>query len=354
MISCQHDLRLRIAVVDPCSSNGYDLSDLAAGGMGGTEASILRVAASLKPRFDVAHYQNGRRSEHLSDVGRLCPLDQIDRQPALQHDALIVINRWKVALRLRKLFPQAPILLWLHVYPGRHNRGMGALLRAANIDVICVSRSHAKRFLEFVVDGSEPRTHIIYNPIADELVPDTTVRDPNRLLFASSPHKGLAQVFAQFAALKRHLPDLTLAIADPGYLKWDTGPAPEGAVFLGSLSHAALVQEMRSCLCLFYPQTTFAETFGLVLTEANAVGTPVLVHDGLGANAEIVADMQQRVNGHDDADIRARIISWRQSLPRVTANPGFRLSRVTEAWHQLLVQTALTRTHSFKSCRLTA
>ena len=30
-----------------------------------------------------------------------------------------------------------------------------------------------------------------------------------------------------------------------------------------------------SCSCLFYP-STFKETFGLVLAEANAVGTPVI------------------------------------------------------------------------------
>src|SRR5690606_37804049 len=124
--------------------------------------------------------------------------------------------------------------------------------------------------------------------------------------------------------------------ADPGYLRWDTGPAPEGVVFLGALSHGALIGQMRRALCLFYPQTTFAETFGLVLAEANAVGTHVLVHDGLGANAEIVADANRRVDGHDRAQMLARIRAWRRAPPHVGANPAFRLDAVARDWTDML------------------
>ena len=326
--------RVPLMIVDPCSAAGYDLPDLETGGLGGTEATVLRVATALSPRFEITHYQNGRSHRHLSGAGQLRSLQDLDEQqrPA----ALIVINRWKVAFKLRRLHPDTPICLWLHVYPGRHNRKMGAALKAADITVICVSETHARELMGFLGAEDVPPIRVIYNPLDDTLHPDATPRDPDRLLFASSPHKGLAEVFSQFATLRRDIPELTLAVADPGYLRWDTGPVPEGVVFLGSLSHRALIRQMRRALCLFYPQTTFAETFGLVLAEANAVGTPVLAHRGLGANGEIVADAAQQVDGHDPAQILARIREWRRAPPQVTANPAFRLGRVAGDWAQLL------------------
>tara|TARA_R110002096_G_scaffold235626_1_gene425956 strand:+ start:1060 stop:1392 length:333 start_codon:yes stop_codon:yes gene_type:complete len=108
------------------------------------------------------------------------------------------------------------------------------------------------------------------------------------LFFCSSPHKGLNQVFRQFAALRERFPKLTHEVADPGYLAWDTGKIPDGVWLRGSLSHDRRIGRMRRALCLFYPQDSFAETFGLVIAEANAVGTPFLVQRGLGANDEVV------------------------------------------------------------------
>ncbi|MGK7650976.1 glycosyltransferase [Roseovarius sp. B08] len=295
---------------------------------------MLRVAKALGSRFAITHYQNGRDDRRLSEAGELRPIQDLDaaKEPA----TLIVINRWKVAIKLRRQHPDTPVFLWLHVYPGRHNRKMGAALKAADITVICVSNTHARELAAFLGADNAPRIRVICNPIDDALRPDDTPRNRDRLLFASSPHKGLGEVFEQFATLRDALPTLTLAVADPGYLRWDTGPVPRGVVFMGSLSHRSLIRQMRRALCLFYPQTTFAETFGLVLAEANAIGTPVVVHGELGANAEIVADADQRVDGHDPAQILARIRAWRDAPPQVTANPAFRLSKVARDWTRLL------------------
>ncbi|MFU8863550.1 MAG: glycosyltransferase [Rhodobacterales bacterium] len=332
--------RQRIAFVDPCSADGYDLPDIARGGLGGTEATVLRVAAALRQDFDVTLYQNNRAGRFWSEAGDLQPLEQVYRTAAGSLGTIVVINRWKVALKLRKLHPDAAIYLWMHIYPGRHNRKMGAALAAAGITVIAVSQTHANALTTFMGEVSRasetPPVKVIYNPLADDLRPDSTPRDPNRLLFASSPHKGLAEVFEQFRTLRACIPELTLAVADPGYLRWATGPVPEGVIFLGSLSHPALIRQLRRSLCLFYPQTTFAETFGLVLAEANAVGTPALAHAGLGANDEVLCDTDQRIDAHDPAQIAARIQAWRRNPPRVTANPGFRLSAVARNWTRLL------------------
>ncbi|MCL3882594.1 glycosyltransferase family 4 protein [Marivita sp. GX14005] len=333
--------RVRIAIVDPCSASAYDLPSLGQGGLGGTEATILRMARALGSHCDITHFQGGRAQPGRSAAGRLMPLK--DGLGVLGCDIAIVINRWKVALRLRKRNPSLPILLWLHVYPGRHNRKMGAALKAAGVPVICVSHTHARTLSAFLGRRDTPPLRVIYNPIDDDLAPDETPRDCNRLLFASSPHKGLAEVFAQFETLRSALPDLELAVADPGYLAWRTGAVPKGVRFLGELPHPDLIAEMRRSLCLFYPQTSFAETFGLVLAEANAVGIPALVHAGLGANSEILDDPKQCVNGHEPAQLLDRVREWRETPPRITGRDEFRLSRVAEKWLDMLCASVPAR-----------
>ncbi len=323
-----------VAIVDPCCAAGYTPRMLRAGGLGGTEATVLRVSRALGPRTTVVHYQKGRDSAEATPAGRMLPLDDAFVPGAAT--TFLVINSWKVACKLRKAHVQARILLWLHIHPGRHNRAMAVALNSADIGVVCVSQSHAAQLRTFLGGDTPLQIDHIHNPIADSLCPDTTPRDPDRLLFASSPHKGLAQVFRQFSAARAAISGLTLAVADPGYLAWNTGPVPEGVSFLGTLPHESLIAEMRKALCLFYPQNTFAETFGLVLAEANAVGLPVLVHRDLGANAEVVGDPAQLIDGTNTAMIVDRLREWRAAPLIVRGNADFGLDTVVGRWADIL------------------
>ncbi|MCQ0969590.1 glycosyltransferase family 4 protein [Paracoccus sp. TK19116] len=323
-----------LAIIDPCCAKGYAPADLKAGVLGGTEATVLRVTQALSSDLQIIHFQKGRDGSQDSFAGRLCPLDSLPDDPPAE--MAVVLNSWKLACKLRKSWPETPVTLWLHIHPGKHNRKMGEALSQAGVEVICVSQSHADTLAAFLPGGPRPRIHVAYNPIDETLAPDETVRDQNQLLFASAPHKGLRQVFAQFAALRELMPDLRLSVADPGYLAWDTGPVPKGAQLLGPLPHDRLIARMRHSLCLFYPQDSFAETFGLVLAEANAVGTPVLVQRGLGANDEVVTDPDQRLDGFDAARVAQRLRNWQAWPPHVVANPSFRLSTVATRWRTLI------------------
>lgn len=93
---------------------------------------------------------------------------------------------------------------------------------------------------------------------------------------------------------------------------------------------------MRRALCLFHPQTRFADSFGLVVAEANALGAPALVPRGLGANAEMVSSAERLVDGDDPAAIEARPRDWRARPPAVAANPRFRLTAAARDWRRVL------------------
>lgn len=323
-----------IGIVDPCCSVPYAPDLPQAPGGGGTEATVCRIVRALRGEFRFALFQTPvTRSAAVAGVS-VHPLEDAMLPSAAR--AFLVINSWKVACRLRRAHPDCPISLWLHVYPGRHNRRMGAALHAASIDVICVSRTHVMALARFLAPGPSPRISHIYNPVDDTLRPDATQRNPQRLLYASSPHKGLAEVFSRFRELRLRQPALQLRVADPGYLSWETGPVPPGVRFLGRLDHGRLMREMRRALCLFVPQTSFAETFGLVFAEANALGLPVLAQCGLGANDEILTSAGQLIDAANPAAIAARIESWQRAPLKVALPDRFRLSQVVECWRTRL------------------
>jgi glycosyltransferase involved in cell wall biosynthesis len=326
-----------LRIIDPCAPRAYTtLDDMHC--LGGTEATVLRIARSLAGTQDVTVEQAVRDAHDVADGLRFVPMDLMRTAGR----TIIVINSWKVALICRRRNPDARICVWQHVVPGRHNRQMGADLADAGITIICVSHSLAATVRRLLPGGVEVTA--IHNPVADDLLADATPRDPDLLLFASSPHKGMDQVARAFATLRRTLPGLRLELADPGYLAWNIGAFPEGVVALGTLTHAGVIAKMRQALCVFYPQTRFAETFGLVIAEANAVGCPALVHRGLGANDEVVSDASQCVDGADSAAIADRIIAWRKTPPTVTLRPQFRLGSVLADWRGFLAQSAACST----------
>lgn len=318
-----------LRIIDPCAPRCYDTKE-SLQGLGGTEATVIRIAESLTSDHSVTVEQAVRTDRCSHGNIRFAPIDL----SKVRGDVILVINAWKVALKARRANPSSRILLWLHIHPGRHNRQMGQMLRDAEIDVICVSLSHAMSLAGFLPVA--PRIGYIYNPIEDDLQPDQTMRDPDRLIFASSPHKGLEQVMGQFLSVRKAIPSLRLVIADPGYMSWPRQHVPEGIILSGALDHARTIKEFRRALCLFYPQTAFAETFGLVIAEANSVGCPALLHGPTGANREIASDESQCLDNVAPEFLIARISEWRSQPPEIRARPEFRLSAVAKVWRDLL------------------
>lgn len=330
--------------IDAAAPTAYDERSPEEGGLGGTESTVLAVAMGLAECGARVTVAQSKRAEVRESTRGLCftPFDPKRATFESAPDAVVLVRAYKLLPRLRRAFPATRLFLWLHCDPGRHRRDLGQRARQSSARLIAVSnyhrdrlRAHLRRF-----DGSSSEAvpiEVVPNPLPDDLRPDATPVDPTKLLFASSPHKGLDQVLACFAHVRRSMPDLRLWIANPGYLPSEENWA-RGTVPLGSLRQRELVAHMRSALCLFYPQSRFAETFGLVIAEANAVGTPVLAH-AIGAAPEVVANADEEIVGTDPDAVLARLERWRQGArPVVSLRPEYRRSRVLERWGQLLTE----------------
>lgn len=331
---------MRVLFIDPVCQDQYRLSDLGRRPLGGTEATLLRVAAGLASRgHQVSISQKSRLRPERDGAISFRPFQYRKPWTGPKPDAVVCLRSPKVMRWLRREFPTQSLFLWLHCFPGTRRQNIGALARRHRFTVLAVSHSHAA----FIRQRCGVNAKVVYNPLQPDL--DTYRGEPkdlDSLIFYSSPHKGLAEVLEKFSALRVSHPCLKLKVANPGYLACEKINRP-GVVDLGALPHSEVLKEVASSLCVFYPQTTFAETFGLIFAEANAVGTAVLTHD-LGSAREILSSGDQIVDCRDPGSIAETISRWRSQPPSVsTPNPDFSLTRVLESWESLLTALPYSR-----------
>jgi len=338
----------------------YDTRTLGQKATGGTEASLTRVADALG-----AYVVQHNRTEPF---GTYRPPGRID---GIKH---VVLNRDSRALpAIRSLYPDARVYLWVHdlLNPGskrsRRLASTARLLRELAVTIICVSDTQ-RRGLEITLGRlglrDSVRTVTIYNPIDDALSPDDTPVDSRKLVFFSSPNKGLAYTIDAFRALRRRMPDLTLRVGNPGY-KAGRPVQIEGVEWLGPQPQERIHKEVRSALCTFTPNFVIPETFGLVFAESHALGTPVLTAD-CGAALEILGDREQvtpvtTAQRVYESTLRKVPVNWREGPARVAErlglfdryierisawragarphagpDPRFRLSTVARRWRALI------------------
>lgn len=321
-----------ILFVDDCCNKPYDSQTLKSEALGGTEATIIRVAEGLARTglFRVVVEQHNRAEQSASIPVYYRPPRSTDYA-----EYVISLRAPETLIRAKERFPNAKHYLWNHDLMVPYTAQ--ALVPLSGFEAIAVSNFHKSQMVDVLrpqgYTGQFP-VKVVYNPIDDSLEPDGTPVDRNKLVFFSSPHKGLDYALEVFSNLRRFNPDFTLYLANPGYLA-DSDRTVEGINRLGPLSHANVLLHVRASLCVFYPNLVFPETFGLVFAEANAVGTPVITHP-IGAATEVLSHPYETVDCRNPKALIDRVMSWYDGgRPRVKANPKFRLSNVLKSWLRL-------------------
>jgi glycosyltransferase involved in cell wall biosynthesis len=345
---------------DPLCPHAYSAASLREAGLAGTEASTVRLAEALDA-WVCQHNRTGADGRYVPPGG------------AAGVERVVVLRDPRALATAARLHPGARLYLWVHdrIEPGSSRARWFAAaapeLRRLEPQVICVSdyqRTRVAATLARLPGCGALAVRRIYNPVDDRIVPDGTAVDAAKLVFFSSPNKGLRFTLDAFRALRRRMPDLRLCVGNPGYKSFAQAPIA-GVEWLGSLPHERVLAEVRTALCTFSANFVIPETFGLVFAESHAVGTPVLTHD-CGAAAEVLGDPREllRVSAAErlyEAALRRlspalrrgparladrlglfarfieRIADWRAGArPRVGPDPRFRLSAIAAEWRALL------------------
>lgn len=330
--------------IDVTTPRPYDPKNLEGRGIGGTEQTMVCLAEGLSKLgiFNVVVEQHNRlEHEEYREGATYTSLGKTKKA------------RWVVVLRdprpltqARSRFPNAKIYLYSHDLADR-NLGMcfeaGFFRDSGCIANVCVSQWHRNQTIEVLKPfgfTGQFRIKSIYNPLSEDVVYEKTSYDRNKLVWLASPHKGIARAYELFKLLINLNPDFRLYVTNPGYMEDSYAKdesVKERTVVLGTIPHKDAIAQLRNSLCLFYPNTVFPETFGKILAEANAVGTPVLTSP-LGAAREVTdPHPEQIVNCLDTKTVIERVMKWYEGArPVVRGNPKFKLSNVMQEWVRLL------------------
>lgn len=329
---------MRILFVDPVGMKPYDPQVLATENLGGSEATVIRIAEGLAKRGHQVRVTQHNRKVVTKFGAEYTPFKANDD---FKPTHVVVQRAPLVLLTAKKQYPSAKLYLHCHdIFGGPGwEAGFQAIVDTDSVPIV-VSDWHKQNLYDTMTQmkfqGAIPSRRI-YNPIDDDLRPDNTPVDKDKLVFFSSPHKGLDHTLKIFERFKdfKELKDMKLYVANPGYFD-DAALSGISAVTLGRLSHAGVLDHVRSALAAFHLNGTYPETFGLVHAECSAVGTPFL-SSKIGANPETAAHPANLIDVNDTKAVIDRIIQWRTvDRPRVRGNPNFRLAKIIREWEDLL------------------
>lgn len=314
---------MNIIFYDGVSPHQYDFNSIEERPMGGTEATVIRVSWGLilkgfkmfllQPKFD-------------------------NKEPEFKPHIVITLRDAGHYIANQIRWPNAKHFLWLHdVVSGDYQKHLQHHLNGHKGTIVTVSDYHHTNVISTLQDmlkDGNLRVKRVYNPLADYCVKEPVEIDRYKLVYFSSPHKGLDYVLKLHQYLRNIEPKFHLFLANPGYYA-NKDTLTEGVTNLGILKHKEVVDQVRTSLCVFYPNTSFPETFGLVYAEADAVGTPVLTHP-IGAAREVLFHPHEVMDCRDYRAVVNRVIAWSNGdRPIVTGKKEFRLDSVVNEWVKL-------------------
>jgi glycosyltransferase involved in cell wall biosynthesis len=366
-----------ILFVDPVSPFNYTGQTSASGKIPGTERMVTRLAEALSEHCDVVVTSSLRSELELVRRVTYAPLEALgDHDPI----AVVALREPSVLPTLRALFPRARLLLWLHDWrwsrcPKHARSRIRRWILSTRARVICASAAHLENVRWSWVQEDDWHVALplaesfgyVYHGVPDDLRPDGTPFDPNKLVFFSSswspappelasPTARLDEVLRALTLVRRRIPDMTLYYAYPEHNPAHAALVDEklrrrrNVVNLGSLTIDEVMQHLRSALCYFYPNRVCPEAFGLVMAESNGVGTPVLTHP-IGAAPEVLGPGEQLIDCFVPERIVSAIDSWRSGArPRVFLRDTLRVAAMVRSWGSLL-GVELQRPSDQTSCR---
>lgn len=330
----------KIVFIDYKHTEPYSVRDLDYGVLNGTAGSVVNIAEKLGELYQV-FVLHANQKEVISGKSQVVygPLELIKKLSDCE--TVVTVRLSSVSHHSLSLFPRARHLFWHHNLPFADNIIPLRRINKRGATVIVVSHYHKQEmervFREYKLSVENIDLKVIYDPISDDLAPDSTPVDRYKLFFCSNPLKGLLNALDCFDLLRRLDKRFRLYIASPSrHIRGGISGDMTNIHSLGHLSHQETIAHLRSSLSLFYPNFCYPETFGLVFAEALAVGTPVLTHD-LGAASEVLNNPRLLVDTMKSRTVAEKIIEWSEGgRPAVAVNEAFRLSNVARQWIDLL------------------
>jgi glycosyltransferase involved in cell wall biosynthesis len=321
---------------DPCCPKPYNSYTPIKEAMGGTESSTVTVAEAIARELNAQVFimQHNRENFEVNEVG----VSYIGKAYEVKPDTVVLLRVTSHLKELKERWPNAKYVVWMHDVAMPEQLQINAEY-LKDLTIVGLSDWHVGQINTALkraqIDTSNIRVQRNYY-IFDVPTFETKEVDKNKLVFFSSPHKGLQYTVEGFSYLKKTIaPDAKLYIANPGYLPFDSA-SNEDIINLGAIPKSEILKHVNEAFCVFYLNDVFPETFGLVYAEANALGTPVLTA-AIGAASEVLDHPQQTVEIRDKTALLQRFATWMDGAkPKVKRNYLFKNTEGLGRWRRIL------------------
>lgn len=300
---------MKILFYDSACVHPYDPKTLKERGMGGTEATVIRIAEALSAFHDVTVAQRTRKDKTVEGA-RYVPLGEYEA------DVTVVLRNPLDCAKFKNR------ILWMHDYVDVELE-QDEIEAVKGATIVAVSDWHKENLRKVFTE----KVRKIYNPcdVKRRGIPKV----PGKLLFCSSPHKGLDKTLDVMCEIVARDASHVLYVANPGYYE-SRLPTTKHLKPLGSLKHSELMKHLEESVCMLQANDVFPETFGIVYAEAKALGTPVLTYD-VGAAKEVYGSAVPK-----DATTEQFAEQLLAGLETPSPDPRFDLTTITREWLELL------------------
>ncbi|MCB0325280.1 MAG: glycosyltransferase family 4 protein [Bdellovibrionales bacterium] len=323
----------------------FHANTLAERPLGGMETAVIRLAEALSALGHRVIVLSGLPNPAVAEPLYLPIAAYGDVGPV---DALIAVREWKPLL----LPIEAKVkMLWTgDSYDQPQNVGIGDHRVAARMDyLLAVSDWHAQRLSE---ESGFPfeKTDVLRNGVHLADFSGSENRHPKRLIYSSTPYRGLVHLPELYLEIRKKHPDAELHIYS-GYKvyaassQYDRSALQQyaqlvevlkrlpGCTVHGNVRQSELARAFMSSAVLAYPNT-FEETSCITAMEAQAAGC-VVVTTSRGALPETVGEAGMLIEGSPGtADYSAAFCS---AIDRLFSEPEF-FTQLSEAGRSRAVQ----------------
>ena len=286
----------------------YDIATPRERPLGGSQSAMCYLAAALARRGQRVTTLTGTTKPREIDGVNCLRYENFPADIFAPADTLIVVLNGpaEVIQAVRQVVPQQrPAVLWTqHAHDQPAMQGLRNTACAQQWDqIVCIS-DWQKQMFHLELGVSPDRIDVQRNaisPLFEHMYRDVdhltkAKAGKLRLVYTSTPFRGLDLLLACFPAIRRLHPQCTLDVFSSMqvYGQWgsqdeyqplyDQCRSTEGAHYRGSVSQTELAKQLEGATMLAYPNT-FAETSCIAAMEALAAGLLVISSD-LGALPE--------------------------------------------------------------------
>jgi glycosyltransferase involved in cell wall biosynthesis len=280
------------------SFHGHSLNEIPLGGM---ETAVIRLTEAL---HDLGHQVTVFSNHENPPLSKPLYLPRNALNHLGEVDCFIGIRDWRTCflpVKANKIF------FWTgDNYDLPQNLGIGDKRVVSKIDrLLAVSAWHAEK-LCYLSGFPKEKAYVLRNGVCSEYFKERPEKIKKRLIYSSTPYRGLKFLPQIFKSLKEKHPELELHIfSDYKVYGENANQAYAGLIaefnlmkeefskidachLHGNVKQSQLAKEMLISAVLAYPNT-FEETSCITAMEAQAAGC-VVITSNLGALPETIGD----------------------------------------------------------------